>query len=100
MIKRIKQWFQKRAFNAGYDYAAGCLLRGEKPYQKDHMWDDTDEFDYGVHRAIIDFQDRFKSTPNAKKLWRGCALCYGSGGKKDNPCRVCNGTGKIYKDKK
>ena len=35
---------------------------------------------------------------NAKKEWRGCLACYGSGGKKDNPCTVCAGTGRIHRD--
>lgn len=26
---------------------------------------------------------------------KGCRVCFGSGGKKDNPCKACGGTGKV-----
>ena len=26
---------------------------------------------------------------------KGCRSCFGSGGKKDAPCKVCNGKGKV-----
>jgi hypothetical protein len=32
-----------------------------------------------------------------KKDWKGCYACFGSGGKKANPCKVCKGTGKLFK---
>lgn len=28
---------------------------------------------------------------------KGCMACFGSGGKKSNPCTVCGGTGKVTK---
>lgn len=28
----------------------------------------------------------------------GCRTCFGSGGKRANPCTVCNGTGKVPKE--
>lgn len=34
-----------------------------------------------------------QSTVKPKAI--GCRACYGSGGKRSNPCRVCRGTGKI-----
>ena len=27
----------------------------------------------------------------------GCKSCFGSGGKRNNPCKVCGGTGKVTK---
>jgi hypothetical protein len=115
MIKRIKQWIERRNFNAGYDYAAGCLLRGEKIVCDK---DSGKPFDEGAHAAVVAaVVNRWRNSPtgrkmaavlehtefpgpNAKKLWRGCSVCYGSGGKRDNPCKACKGTGKIFKDKK
>lgn len=35
--------------------------------------------------------------PAPRKNWEGCRACYGSGGKRSNPCTVCNGTGKLPK---
>lgn len=35
------------------------------------------------------------SAPAEAPKLRGCQACYGSGGKLDRPCRVCNGTGKV-----
>lgn len=31
----------------------------------------------------------------AKPATVGCRACYGSGGKRSSPCKVCRGTGKI-----
>ena len=33
--------------------------------------------------------------PGTVKLWEGCRACFGSGGKRIDPCNVCNGTGKV-----
>lgn len=33
----------------------------------------------------------------AGKPWRGCRACHGSGGKRSEPCVVCNGSGKLDK---
>jgi len=30
-----------------------------------------------------------------RKDWKGCPSCFGSGGKRTDPCKNCNGTGKI-----
>lgn len=32
--------------------------------------------------------------PAAAKL-KGCKACHGSGGKRNDPCKVCGGTGKV-----
>lgn len=33
--------------------------------------------------------------PITKMKLKGCMACHGSGGKKNDPCRVCHGTGKV-----
>lgn len=32
---------------------------------------------------------------NMERKLTGCRLCFGSGGKRNKPCKECNGTGKI-----
>lgn len=41
-------------------------------------------------------QDSIEKTdvPVTYKM-KGCKKCFGSGGKLDNPCRVCRGSGKV-----
>lgn len=35
-----------------------------------------------------------EQAPVGKKL-RGCRVCFGSGGRASQPCKVCDGTGKV-----
>ena len=103
------KFFQRRRarkdeaeYKRGYDYAAGCLLRGEMPTSRDPFNVRFSHFDNGIYFAKLDFEElneELKSTPNKKttaKNWVGCKSCYGSGGKRKQPCRKCGGTGKIY----
>lgn len=55
-----------------------------------------------VDRAILEatvFTNAYASWLRAEKTesvkFRGCKACFGSGGKRTNPCTVCNGTGQI-----
>lgn len=53
--------------------------------------------------AIDPYNDRIEillksikvATQAQKKTKRGCPDCYGSGGKKIDPCKKCEGTGRI-----
>ena len=50
--------------------------------------------------AAIECADVFEAAYN-KRGWAvhasGCKACFGSGGKRNNPCKVCGGTGKVTK---
>lgn len=46
------------------------------------------------------FRDAYKAiagdyAPAGDQKMKGCPACFGSGGKRDNRCKVCKGTGKI-----
>ena len=65
MIAAFKKWRSDRAERrkeklhiAGYDWAAGALLRGTAEYELDTYIDDPferNEFDYGAQEAMRDF---------------------------------------------
>lgn len=38
-------------------------------------------------------QSRYQAVEQAKT--KGCAACYGSGGKRNKPCVACNGSGRV-----
>lgn len=44
--------------------------------------------------TFVFFYDQRAMETVAPKL-KGCPACFGSGGKRGNPCRQCNGTGKV-----
>ena len=85
-------------YKRGYDYAAGCLLRGELPKLHDPFAMVVSHFDNGIYLSKQDFDDLKERTRSKKtsKNWVGCKYCYGSGGKLKQPCRKCGGTGKTY----
>jgi len=35
------------------------------------------------------------TTPASEDRQKGCRACHGSGGKQNDPCRVCGGTGRV-----
>jgi DnaJ-class molecular chaperone len=39
-----------------------------------------------------------QSTTKPKKTEKGCRACFGSGGKRADPCKICNGTGRVPRD--
>lgn len=52
---------------------------------------------YAIRAAEI-FYTEWVAAKGAGKLEQkliGCKACFGSGGKKTSPCKVCNGAGKI-----
>jgi len=38
---------------------------------------------------------QWSSSGNTSGKTKGCRACHGSGGKQIEPCKVCNGTGKV-----
>lgn len=48
--------------------------------------------------VFVKFYSQYgKAEPEIEKT-KGCPRCFGSGGKQNNPCNACNGTGKVKKD--
>lgn len=51
--------------------------------------------------AAIECADVFEAAYNKRGRWvthsTGCKACFGSGGKRNAPCKVCGGTGKVAK---
>jgi DnaJ-class molecular chaperone len=54
---------------------------------------------YAVKAAEI-FYSAYVSIKGTGKVGQemvGCKACFGSGGKKNSPCKVCNGAGKVVR---
>lgn len=45
------------------------------------------------NKSESSLKGRFLYKSNQK--YKGCQYCFGSGGKQSNPCKSCNGTGKV-----
>ena len=43
------------------------------------------------------FEAAYSKRQESRNVSRGCKACYGSGGKRNQPCKVCGGTGKVAK---
>lgn len=43
------------------------------------------------------FDEEYSKHHESQRTSRGCKACYGSGGKRNAPCKVCSGTGKVAK---
>lgn len=68
MFKRLKHWLKDRAkrkadkaFDNGYQWAAGSLLRGVSPddiyAMSDCPFEDDHPFDHGARRAVSDWKN-------------------------------------------
>lgn len=61
MLKSIGNWFEQRRMKAiaaqktrGYDYAAGCLLRGGKPSELERYYGTSETFGEGEFEKAFD----------------------------------------------
>lgn len=74
--------------NTVYD-DLGAMYRVVKPTVPDgDMW---------VQLEYIGQKVTSAQKHNPPKTWMGCRQCFGSGGKRHDPCPVCAGTGKVPK---
>ncbi len=70
-----------------------------KPEQGYQEWAASDDFVNTVPQAFYAGVEWARKHPagNPAKTWEGCRACFGSGGKRIDPCLVCGGTGKVAK---
>ena len=71
MIKQLKAWYnnrleqaRKQAYNSGYDWVAGKLLRGEVDAEDEiegYTYGRTEPFDHGAREAVVDFHNQLRT---------------------------------------
>ena len=55
----------------------------------------SDETNFYIQESVQEIMAKFNSPQVAPAKTRGCTVCFGSGGKKTDPCANCKGTGRI-----